>query len=267
MNRVEYLHHSNVRAFIGWLTPFVTGELRMQHESGERGAKGRPYGSLYEAYERFSVRSPDDLRRRIRAAVCSNDNEQFLDTAIEVRKWGGINRHVGLKCLGCKALETLSANARRLDPKFADTQNLKGIDYVESGYSKIYSLMLDDFPIYDSRVACALASLVWLYCQEVALGVVPCRIQFGVPDSYMAKVNRNPYALPNISPGEDLKYAKSNLKAAWLLGKLSKLGKFGELPAERRVAALERALFMIGYEPLTQKSILLVDSGSPRCGK
>ena len=35
--------------------------------------------------------------------------------------------------------------------------------------------------------------------------------------------------------------------AAWLLGPMSELGPFAELPIERRLLAVESALFMIGY--------------------
>jgi hypothetical protein len=39
-----------------------------------------------------------------------------------------------------------------------------------------------------------------------------------------------------------------NLMAAWLLREMSDIGRFGELTRERRMRALESALFMVGYE-------------------
>lgn len=128
MNRSAYLNDSHVRAFIKWITPFVTGE---------RGLAHRGYDFLFEAYQEYDWRDPGRLCR-LRAAVASDDNKLFLDAAIEIRKWGGIHKHVRLRSLGSRALQTFKSNARRLDPRHADMHSLGGIDYVESGYSKIY---------------------------------------------------------------------------------------------------------------------------------
>ena len=51
-------------------------------------------------------------------------------------------------------------NANLLDPRYGDADNLKGFKFMGSGYSKVYSHMIKDFPMYDSRVACALTSLI-----------------------------------------------------------------------------------------------------------
>ena len=37
---------------------------------------------------------------------------------------------------------------------------------MNSGFTKIYSLYIDDFIIYDSRVGAALGFLVRCYCEE-----------------------------------------------------------------------------------------------------
>ena len=85
-------------------------------------------------------------------------------------------------------LDVLFSNARLLDPACADALKAGGLTFMGAGYSKIYSLMLDDFPIYDSRVACSLTSLIRLYCRDQGLP--------GIPDLLMLCV------LPNASTSD-----------------------------------------------------------------
>ena len=54
------------------------------------------------------------------------------------------------------------------------------------------------------------------------------------------------------------KHADSNLKAAWLLGALAKVdgSEFDSVPSERRVLALQSALFMLGYRTLNDDAVV-----------
>ena len=121
---------------------------------------------------------------------------------------------------------------------------------MNSGFSKIYSLMLDGFSLYDRRVACALCSLIRAYCEESWLATVPPLLSLGLPPS-QGRVQRNPSADPlqfhRLWHGRQWKYAVSNLMAAWLLEPMAELGSFAALPIERRLLAVESAMFMIGY--------------------
>ena len=155
-----------------------------------------------------------------------------------------------LRTLGDKALPLLTANARLLDPDAADLCGLSGVRPMNSGFSKIYSLLVDGFPIYDSRVACALASLVRLFCEEPGheREEVPSLLAFGTIRGRGGQ-NRNPSCgqldFPKID-GNPHGYAQSNVMAAWLLDALSAQPPFsGEREPQR---ALQSAMFMIGYE-------------------
>ena len=122
---------------------------------------------------------------------------------------------------------------------------------MNSGFSKIYSLMVDRFPIYDSRVACALASLVLWFCQCTSRKAVPESLSIGTLP-HRAQGRRNPscehFSFPQISYGDTASYSRSNVKAAWLLGELAEHPPFSR--QRDRIHALQSALFMTGYERL-----------------
>ncbi len=274
MNRSTYQNHCQVRAFIAWATPLASGERLLSH--GWDSPKWGKWSceSLFDAYLRFkwrfSVTLPgeshvtegwsfdenvnvlDRLKRMLRENADKGDTNNFLKAAIAVVQWGGVYRNIRrLRDLGQGALSQLCAAAEQLDPKSADTENLSVVTDMNSGFSKIYSLLVDDLPIYDSRVACGLGFLVWSFCQEKGLKKVPEQLTLGLPPS-RTKTSRDPSAgslqFHKLRWGEKKKYAASNLKVAWLLEPLAERGLFGELPTGLRLLALQSALFMIGYE-------------------
>ena len=67
---------------------------------------------------------------------------------------------------------------------------------MNSGFTKIYSLYINDFIIYDSRVGAALCYLVKLYCIEQKQGGVPSSLKFAYGDARNPEVNRNPNLKP-----------------------------------------------------------------------
>ena len=124
---------------------------------------------------------------------------------------------------------------------------------MNSGFSKIYSLLVDGFPIYDSRVACGIASLVRLFCEETGREEVPTQLALGIPPN-RGSVNRNPSSerlvFPRLWSTSTRRYAESNVRAAWLLDALAAFPPFCELGKDRQ-RALQSAMFMVGYKPLT----------------
>ncbi len=281
MKRDEYLKDQDVSAFIEWAAKLVSGEWGLEHSWSSNDPQGRnprqfDCQSLYEACESYYWNGGsfegmaarfDEFRRELKEATDADpatdeDKDSFLKAADSIAKWGGINNLKSLTNMGRGALEKLNANAERLDPKNTDTDNLRGFKYMNSSFTKIYSAMIDDFPIYDSRVGCALTSLIKQFCKERRYNGVPALLSFGVPPGRGdAGESRNPsdgfYEFPNIRGAQYTRHADSNLKAAWILGKLAEIedGDFSKVPKNRRVRALEAALFMIGYQPLGKKAV------------
>lgn len=187
---------------------------------------------------------------------------EFFQTAQLVLDWSGIKKRDRLMNLADSALETLMQCARKLEPNAATIEGLSGFDFMGSGFSEIYSLMLDDFPIYDSRAGCALASLIILFCEDTGLLGVPDALRLGVPKPdglRSANPSRGTYKVGNIEYTQQALYAKSNVKAAWLpkeLASVANAGQFISEPAERRVRSMQAGLFTIGYEPLRPGAVV-----------
>ena len=160
------------------------------------------------------------------------------------------------RALGDDALPKLTVAARLLDPAVADLGCLSDVQPMTSGFSKIYSLLIDDFPIYDNRVACGIASLVRLFCEETGGTDVPTPLAFGLPRG-RARVNRDPSCQPFVfrQIGTPRRYAESNVMASWLLDALSATPCFSELGVERQ-RAVQFAMFMIDYVPLVRSALI-----------
>lgn len=277
MRREAYLADTEVQSFLSWARPFVTGDRALLHEWSGRSASFR-CGSLLGAYQvfewRFRVRLPGEsspsrgwtldqnfavlarLSGILRQAAERDDARAFVTAANAVFEWGGAgvrrNRFT-LATLEPDALTVVLADAARLAPARADLSRLGEVRYLNSGFSKIHALLIDDYPMYDSRVACALASMVRRYCEERKRTCVPQQLALSVPPS-QGRVERNPSSgtlrFRHTRWRDPRQYATSNVIAAWLLGALAAHGEFGKLDLRHRLPALQSAMFMLGYRPV-----------------
>jgi hypothetical protein len=282
MDRDAYLRDDHVRAFLAWATRFITGDrpLRQEWVSPRWGTWS--CNTVLDAYHLFdwpfSVTVPGDpqptqgrsfaenaavldrLSLLLRLRADQEDSDMFLAVALAVVEWGRVQRNaVRLNQLGANALPTILAAAEQLNPATADLTQLNNVSIMNSGFSKIYSLLLDGFPIYDSRVACALASLVRMYCEEHGLDSVPELLAFGIPPSRASGVrdpSLPPLIFPKLRPEQPRPYARTNTKAAWLLGALAQEPPFAGLSSDRRLLALQSAMFMLGYQVVASDASL-----------
>ena len=286
MNCRYYLEDPDVRDFIDRMTNLVKGEWGLAHKwtskgRGSGGCRQFKCKSLCDAYKHYhwsGAIERDDCRPQPVSSFSetaealdefgeslrnpTTDRDTFVKVALRVWRWGGIRNTTGLKNLKEKHFHEIRQNAKHLDPACADTNNLPVFGFMSAGYSKVYSLMIDGFPMYDSRTACGLTSLIWLFCRDTGRSRIPDALALGVPADYLATVKRNPrrgtYWFPDLKPHQSIaqraKYAVSNLKAGWLVGALAQKiddeDGFGKAPKRRRLLALQSGLFMIGYKPL-----------------
>lgn len=207
----------------------------------------------------------DGFRRKFKA-VCPietyDDKCRFLTVAKEIAvDWGGSTR-LDLKSsynwgdvVPAKFQEHIDEIRQKLDPEVADTDDLPGRLRMGAGFSKIYSALIPALPIYDSRVACALACLVRLYCGGADSDRVPQLLNLGIPEGRGNDGGR--CTTPKIRYSQKAKHAKSNLQFAWLMQALVEdLGEFVAVPKDQRVDALQSAFFMLGYARLDDDAIV-----------
>lgn len=276
MNRDEYLANADVRRFVKWAGRLVRGEMGLEHSwKDKRG--GLPFccSSLYEAFQSYrwpntvngdtfmdTVRKFDGFRHtfdQIGVVSTDDDHARFIANAQEILEWGKIPKRKNLldgwRRWKPAQLETYISDIKcNLEPAYADTSKLGWINYMGSGFSKIYSALIPGLPIYDSRVACAFACLVDHHCRNIGLSSAPSQLALGVPGG---QGNPNGRCKPSIRYDQKSKYAKANLQFAWLMQALvADPGDFAAVAKAQRVDALQSALFMLGYARLADDAIV-----------
>jgi hypothetical protein len=142
---------------------------------------------------------------------------------------------------------------------------LKNDIHINSGFTKLYFLLVDDFIMYDGRVGAALGLLGRLYAEEKGLAAIPDPVKFSFGSGKVAVPNtgenrRNPstnkYILPEYS-GNRARHLSDNIKASWLLQAIADrtTSRFSLLPQDpplnMRLTAIQSALFMVGYDVIS----------------
>ena len=275
MKRDDYLADEHVAGFTKWASQLVSGDLRLTHQWKSRGTDFECV-TLYGALERYWW--PDNSNgmgwqataRRLRefrldfddiGAIDSRVKQAgFVDNAEAIIRWGGIRPSKRLndwRSMTPEQLQALVEDIRaKLDPETADTADLVGFRYMGSGFSKVYSVLIDGFPIYDSRVACALNCLVGIYCRHEKIGPRPNSLKLRMPPRREPKhVRYHRCDRPRMN-NDSRAYAYDNLKAAWLLQEMVRNpGEFGKVEMLEPADALQHALFMVGYAYLPFSAI------------
>lgn len=284
MRKEQFLNRAAVQSFIDWISLRLDDKGSFKHHYILKRPRGVLWecDSIYSAYENyqwaFTCKSPisgysltgktfeecklllTDLSIGLKESVSQNDTELCQKYCISILDWGGVingNKNKILE-LGNSITTYLSDCKERLN---ADVFNLNG-NYSDiimtAGFTKLYSLLIDDFIIYDGRVGAALGLLVRKYCEEKGLRTIPPELLFAYGnskgDTYGVQNRRNPsqgmYKFPLLIANK--KHTENNIRANWILKEiLSKsVSKFSKIEPQTRLRAFESALFMIGYDVL-----------------
>ncbi len=212
------------------------------------------------------------LSTALKLALSAEDENTVMDTCRQILSWGGDrNPKVGaspfLESLHKdKALTAYLVKAKRafrLDEANTNAAHVPATR-MNSMLTKVHALASDDgLPIYDSRVAAAIAALVELWrrkngCQAVAL---PDELVF--PATMSSRTVQHLFG-DAIAPGV-MSYAPTKtaqtvrewsgakIRLAWIMAKVLReagtlFASEGKTEASERMHAFEATLFLIGYD-------------------
>lgn len=201
------------------------------------------------------------LSQGLKKSLQDSDPDACRKHCCSILQWGGVlakndKRIDGLGIEIChyfKKIQNSIVNNRSSDDYYQPEM------IMNSGFTKIYSLYIDDFIIYDGRVGAALGLLVRKFCEDYSLETVPVELAFawgkGKESSYRrSAVNRrNPgsdrYTFPELS-NNPKRHTENNIRANWLLREIADQtqSQFNKLEKDLQMRAIEAALFMIGYQ-------------------
>jgi hypothetical protein len=270
MTKSQYLVDPDVNNFINWLGPFL--DVGFTHTYTLPNGTLWSCSSIYDAFLNYNWGNNNfsttaiklsAIKRIYDYGVLTNDIEIIKCACDLVFSWGGVengnskyvNNYNPINFPNIQAELTagiLLFNQLTFDDDFPDN-SIK----LNSGFTKIYSLLRNDFIIYDSRVALALYYLIGKYTLANGLNDIPNLLIFRIPPRKgNIALRQIPQFLTNNGfiingPNGANNYQISNMRANWILSEVLNRNPgslFNTLAVELRLRALESALFMIGYD-------------------
>ncbi|WAD25395.1 hypothetical protein OS670_13305 [Pseudomonadaceae bacterium T75] len=285
MTKTEFLALEQTERFVGWFAEIINGDrpLMFCHERGTdtslRAALSRyawpnkridiatPKGMLsIKAWSNFGVNEAvlNELADGINACLKqrSPDNQELAGWIRAIMVWGGVFTRSGknqakgnagwldehtphLTAYIRNALDALKGDD---DISHLNMKNLRS----NAGTTKVHSLTLPNFVIYDSRVAAALAWLVRRWAIE-SEEIVPEHLRFACMRAKTSKTvlkRRSPdekvfrYFAPTGHFRSHHKHALWNIRANWIVQAAIAQAQANDWSSRK----VEAALFMMGDE-------------------
>jgi len=275
MDKVGYLKDARVQEFVGWLVDRLDrpGSLRHAYINKTTYARWECH-SLYDAALKYSWKFScvhpitgatlqghtlqdslellRELRVLLRGSLLASDPALCLKICKAIVEWGGVASQIkSIEALGANICEYLVQASLRFDITKFRTTSLPRQGRMSLGFSKVYALLLDDFVMYESRLAAALCLLVRRFCKEYSLPAVPACLAFCLIP-HRGPTNRDPSTnvYRFITVTDQSGYMDNSMQASWLLKTVLEHGRLSKLSSYKADAlvALTAALFMIGYE-------------------
>lgn len=233
---------------------------------------------MYDAYENYSwpftcVNQPlninvngtsfqessvllNNLKQGLLLSIEANNIVDTRNYCLAILDWGGVlNGNAARVNNKADLVAYFNDCTNRLNPNVFNTDQFVDDIVMTAGFTKLYSLLLEDFIIYDGRVGAALGLLVRQYCQVDNLGQVPNCLLFawGAARGNFPREALNPrnpstrnLRFPAIVQGTP--HTINNIKANWILRSILDNSDSRFNNEAQPLRALEAALFMIGYD-------------------
>ncbi|MES2520572.1 MAG: hypothetical protein V4585_20830 [Bacteroidota bacterium] len=274
MTKSDFINDLNVKEFINYLADhWETGNIFKAGSLQYFGIKDafNKYSWEFILYDEYNLlirkgnsfeenrEVLEELKYKIRKAFLE-ENEMELFVAVKnILSWGkllGSEKKGNLKYLmeinseGYKSiLEFLTIVKKHWNRLNNDEIEIESkIKFrSNSGFTKVFSLLLDDYSIYDSRVG---AAFTYFLCKKFISDIPPSLI-FDLPNGREKKskyvLNANP-AIFKSTRQKNHKHFPPNVKSSWLINETVKL--INENPISKKIDSrqFEAALFMIGAD-------------------
>lgn len=273
MDKSQYLANQDVASFVKWLQQYLTTidvNLNLKNSKFVRGgliAQATGISQLITYYRwngdwAHNTTLISAFRTQLANELNSTSSQQTLfNVCQKVLVWGGDrNSKNGAtpflqeKLQNGTLREYLTKSKACLTLNDADTSNIQAIESMNSMLTKVHAFAADDgFPIYDSRVAAAVAALIEIYRLNNHMNweTVPAVLKFPSLDRKRTVQHLSATALShgNMNRNSQL-WTEANIRLGWILQEAIQstqlLQDQGDIPA--RMHALEACLFMMGYD-------------------
>lgn len=313
MNKEKYLDESVVKEFIEYLSSLIKGKelnhfyIIKNNAWKEFNVKWRNHNNitsgnsshwvcktLEDAFKQFywkgrsykSTKSElEGYKQRLDSSLEEGSKDTFIAVCNDVLRWGGVenNNTQWLRTLK-DPIELFKKAKEHLNGDESCNPGIRNDEWsilwrdnyrMNAGFTKIFSLICDNFIIYDSRVGAALGKILVLFLKSKKINNKTIQelnydfLDFRIPTD-RSSANRNPSVVLGTVPGvkftmltgardQGHNYALWNQRANWILESAVEKSfasnedikwKYSEkiILKNEMMKAIECALFMIGYD-------------------
>ena len=239
IDKNSFLQLTDVKRFINYLKIEFNDPTRyektLQDYCWPENSKGLNFEDTYKMII--------NLRNEFQNSLANKDQQRTSELCETILKWGG----VGVAKANINKINEMKDRGIFLDTLIS-ARNVIQSGKIEkdkisfpanSGFSKIYACLSENFIIYDSRVAARMCFLI----SECFKKNNP--FSLGIPD-YQAKGNRNPgHEFPKLRRNSQ-KYFESNTKASWIIEELAIQNPNDNFPKEKLMFAYQTVFFVFG---------------------
>lgn len=192
-------------------------------------------------------------------AIATPGSKHLSGAVAQIFHWGGVYTSTGNKLWLTTNQPNLLSILQRfvIDHALGDDNSTVPRLRFNSGMTKVYSLLIDDFIMYDNRVSASMAWLAldwWTKHLGNSAPSLPPFLRFACPptNGKMAP-HRNPNqsVFPTLSGTQPYAHYTWNVRTNWLLAHALLLAnqppKIGHLSPFKSLRDVEAALFQMGY--------------------
>ena len=282
MNKTTFLQDPNVIAFIDWSNHKLPGlqvNLDISRSRFVPEPINRTCSGLDDVLKHYSwkaanmqkgdwnetVKHLEQMSKKLRNAVDSKNNLDALDACKKILKWGG-NRDYEK---GAYPFLSQQANLCEYIKKTGDAFSLETTNITQlagpnlpvrlmnSMLTKVHAFYaLDGLPIYDSRVAAAIATLIELWRRDTdkKSTSLPDILKFPATTSTRTVLDlfpdgKHPSVMVYGHADTVAQWSGAKVRLGWLIKAIILNGNlFNQIDEVLRMRAFEASLFMIGYD-------------------